>query len=206
MRRRRSLSRDELAEVGIGTMIVFIASILVASIAAGVLIASSQKLQAKSTQTGNDATRNVASGLSILDVDGVRAGTDNSDPVQELQVWVTLAAGADPVDLSTMAVFLTDGTTNLEIVTCNPGGSVAANTQFATQTVRGNVADCGVVESGDLVVLHLGLAGAMPVEVVPGGIQAQDEVQLRLVPIFGVPMLLRFTTPELGASTHVNLY
>src|SRR5688572_21011911 len=128
-----SLRRDDWAEVGIGTMIVFIASILVASIAAGVLIASSQKLQAKSTQTGNDATRNVSSGLQVIDVDGVlsvpertpstsqtgndatrnvssglqvidvdgvRSGTDNSDPVDELEIWVTLGAGADPVDLS----------------------------------------------------------------------------------------------------------
>ena len=203
---RRPLRRDELAEVGIGTMIVFIASILVASIAAGVLIASSQKLQAKSTQTGQDATRNVASGLMILDVDGVRAGTDNSDPVQQLQLWVTLAAGGDPVDLSTMAIFLSDGQTNLEIVACNPGGAVAANTQFATQTIRGNAADCGVVESGDLVILHLGLAGAMPVEVVPGGITSQTEVQLRLVPLSGIPLLVRFTTPELGSTTHVNMY
>lgn len=201
-----SLRRDDWAEVGIGTMIVFIASILVASIAAGVLIASSQKLQAKSTQTGNDATRGVSSGLMILDVDGVRSGTDNTDPVDELELWVTLAAGADPVDLSTMAVFLTDGTDNLEIVTCNPGGAVAADTQFATVTIRGNAADCGTVESGDLVVIHLGLAGAMPIQVLPGGITAQEEIQIRLVPIYGIPMLLRFTAPELGGSTHVNMY
>ncbi len=187
-------------------MIVFIASILVASIAAGVLIASSQKLQAKSTQTGSDATRGVSSGLMVLDIDGVRSGTANGDPVDELELWVTLAAGADPVDLSTMAVFMSDGTNNVEIVTCNPGGAVAADTQFATVTIRGDAADCGTVESGDLVVIHLGLAGAMPVQVVPGGIGAQDEVQLRLVPIYGTPLLIRFTAPELGASTHVNMY
>lgn len=197
---------DEGAEVGIGTMIVFIASILVASIAAGVLIASSQKLQAKSTQTGTEATRGVSSGLMMLDVDGVRSGTSGTDLVDELELWVTLNAGADPVELSTLAIFLSDGTNNLAITTCNLGGTVANNLQFATVTVRGDTTDCGVVESGDLVVLHLGLAGAMPVEVVPGGIAPQQEIQLRLVPLYGTPLLVRFTSPELGASTHVNMY
>ena len=201
-----TLRPDESAEVGIGTMIVFIASILVAAIAAGVLIGTSQKLQAKSMQTGNEAARGVSSGLMILDVDGVRSGTTGADPVDELEMWVTLAAGADPVDLSTMAVFLSDGTNNLQITTCNPGGAVAADTQFATVVIRGGTADCGVVEGGDLVVIHLGLAGAMPIQVVPGGIQAQDEIQIRMVPIFGTPLLLRFTAPEFGASTYVNMF
>src|ERR1044072_778334 len=95
---RKHLKQDEAAEIGIGTMIVFIAAILVAAIAAGVLINTAMKLQSKSQQTGNEATQNVASALSVMRVDGLRSETTGT--VDQIDVTVQLAAGAEHADPS----------------------------------------------------------------------------------------------------------
>src|SRR6185503_12579524 len=118
LRSRNTLRNDLRAEVGIGTMIVFIATILVAAIAAGVLISTSQKLQAKSTQTGNEATQNVVGSLEVLNVQGVRGGTTATDLIEEIDITVRLAAGADPVDLSAIVIQYSDGTNQLSLNTC----------------------------------------------------------------------------------------
>ena len=200
------LRPDDRAEVGIGTMIVFIATILVAAVAAGVLISTSQKLQSKAFQTGNEAIANVASSLDVRGVDGLRSGTTPTDLVDQFDLTVTLNAGADPVDLSTITIIYNDGNNLFNLVTCNPGGSVAvASTQFATTVIRGSGGDCGVVGPGDLVIVHLGLAGAAPVPIVAGGVASHTSIQLQVLPRAGVPGVLYFTVPEFQQNVFVNV-
>jgi archaeal flagellin FlaB len=203
---KTSFGNDSRAEVGVGTMIVFIASILVAAIAAGVLISTSQKLQSKSLDTGNQATLNVVGTLSVLYIQGVRSGTTSADLIDQLDLTVQLAAGSDPVDLSTMVIYIHDGTNEVVIDTCVPGGAVAADNEFAMNIARGAATDCGNILSGDLVYFHLGLAGGAPVEVIPGGIAENSQVTIRMVPQHGTPVLVAFTVPAFGSGERVILW
>ena len=202
LRSRNTLRNDLRAEVGIGTMIVFIATILVAAIAAGVLISTSQKLQAKSTQTGNEATQNVVGSLEVLNVQGVRGGTTAADLIEEIDVTVRLAAGADPVDLGALVIQYSDGTNQLSLSQCQ----VVADdeTDFNAIVQRGDTADCGVMVSGDLVKIVIG--GADPIFCDgDDGIDQNERVTLRIIPGAGSPTLYSFTVPNLGTSTIVNL-
>lgn len=200
----RKFNNDDRAEVGIGTMIVFIATILVAAIAAGVLISTSQKLQAKSTQTGNEATANVVGTLEVVSVQGVRSGTTSADLIEEVDIVVRLASGADPVDLSALVIQFSDGTNQLSLSEC----SVVADpdNDFNAVVQRGTTADCGVMVSGDLVKISLGLAGATPVFCdSDDGLDQNEKVTLNIIPNRGSPTLYAFTVPNLGTSEIVNL-
>lgn len=81
-RNARNESEDR-AEVGIGTMIVFIAAVIVAAIAAAVLVNTAGNLQRKAQETGDETTQEVSGNLFMRDIIGEDTGgtTDNTDHV-----------------------------------------------------------------------------------------------------------------------------
>ena len=62
--------RDNVAAIGIGAMIVFIALILVAAVAAAVIIQTAEKLQQNAQTTGQDTTDSMASKMFVVNVGG----------------------------------------------------------------------------------------------------------------------------------------
>lgn len=70
-------STTDSGQVGIGTLIVFIAMVLVAAIAAGVLIQTSGFLKTKGTETGEESTKQVSNRVSVVDAYGNVTAPDN---------------------------------------------------------------------------------------------------------------------------------
>lgn len=96
---------DERGQVGIGTLIVFIAMVLVAAIAAGVLINTAGFLQSQAEDTGEEATDEVANQLEINEIIG---DADNGD-IESLDLHIQASAGADLIDLSEAELLYIDG-------------------------------------------------------------------------------------------------
>ena len=89
------LDEEERGQVGIGTLIVFIAMVLVAAIAAGVLINTAGFLQTQAEATGEEASSQVGDRIEIQSA----TGTVNDSSVDEVNVTVSKAPGANNVDL-----------------------------------------------------------------------------------------------------------
>lgn len=114
-----SMQKDTSAQVGIGTLIIFIAMVLVAAVAAAVLIQTSGTLQQKAQSTGKQATQEVSSNLMVKSIEGVRAkntSVDMSSTIDLLKLKVTLNVGSSPVDVNQVVVSITDGTTANNLV------------------------------------------------------------------------------------------
>ena len=88
----------ERGQVGIGTLIVFIALVLVAAIAAGVLINTAGFLQSQAEATGEESTDQVTENLDIVSVTG--DSPDGDSHVTALEIRVGLSPGADAIDLT----------------------------------------------------------------------------------------------------------
>lgn len=88
---------DDDGTIGIGTLIVFIAMVLVAAIAAAVIVKTAGELQSRAKRTGNDAVDDVSGGIQVLLVEGqYDAATGEID---NLRAMVVLYSGTDPVDV-----------------------------------------------------------------------------------------------------------
>jgi len=85
-------------QVGIGTLIVFIAMVLVAAIAAGVLINTAGLLQSQAQATGEETTAEVSDIFQLGKVVG--SETTGNGAIDELNASVRLASGSDPVNVS----------------------------------------------------------------------------------------------------------
>ena len=95
-----TIERDEeRGQVGIGTLIVFIALVLVAAIAAGVLINTAGFLQSQAESTGQESTQQVSNQVQLQSAVGIN-DANSDDLLNKVQLTVELAPGADAVDLT----------------------------------------------------------------------------------------------------------
>ncbi len=117
--RRKTILNNTNAQVGIGTLIIFIAMVLVAAVAAAVLIQTSGTLQQRAQSTGKQATQEVSSNLIVKNIEGVRAknsATSMSSTIDLLKLKVGLNVGSASVDVNQVVVSITDGTTANNLV------------------------------------------------------------------------------------------
>jgi flagellin FlaB len=84
-------------QVGIGTLIVFIAMVLVAAIAAGVLINTAGFLQTQAEATGQESTAQVSDRIQIVSQSGNVTGAQEVD---KLEFVVAKAPGSGYIDLN----------------------------------------------------------------------------------------------------------
>ena len=95
----------ERGQVGIGTLIVFIAMVLVAAIAAGVLINTAGFLQSQSQETGESASESTTNRLQVVSA----VGEDLSNArVDTVTLTVKQAPGSSNIDLSATLLQWTD--------------------------------------------------------------------------------------------------
>ena len=87
---------DERGQVGIGTLIVFIAMVLVAAIAAGVLINTAGFLQTKSEQTGEQSADQVTDRLEPVS----KTGNVSSEQVQQVELVISKSPGSSDINVS----------------------------------------------------------------------------------------------------------
>ena len=78
MKTEKETKQDELAAIGIGAMIVFIALILVAAVAAAVIIQTAEKLQQNAQASGDDTQEQMSTKVTLINVviETVDAGSD----------------------------------------------------------------------------------------------------------------------------------
>ena len=94
---------EERGQVGIGTLIVFIAMVLVAAIAAGVLINTAGFLQTTAQETGEQSSQQVTNRLQVVSVVGEDLDT-NAGEVGNVTMLVKTAPGADDINLQNVTI------------------------------------------------------------------------------------------------------
>jgi len=193
---------EDRGQVGIGTLIVFIAMVLVAAIAAGVLVNTAGFLQATAEDAGQESVDKVTNRVEVVNQHGV-VGTN--DRIKTLNLTVRLAAGSSAVDMNSTSIkYLSDD----EVVTLTNSSSsqpspAGTATDFNLTAVEGTDEDnsFGVLNSGaDRYVIHI---NAEAIESDSTGLDTGDQVQLDITSQTGGTTTVILTMPQqlAGKST-----
>ncbi|HEY9204836.1 MAG TPA: archaellin/type IV pilin N-terminal domain-containing protein [Candidatus Methanoperedens sp.] len=200
MKTRISILRDNKADVGIGTLIVFIAMVLVAAVAAAVLIQTSGVLQQKAQQTGKEATSEVASNLKISSVVGQTDATKAY--VQKLNITLELAAGGSSIDFSKVVVKYINETTTTTLNLQTSGSTGATSTLFNyTEERVGSGSANYVLQSGDLALVTLDLNATGQ------NLYTRKKGTVQVIPETGTMVIKDIVAPATyGENTQVQLF
>ena len=209
---------DEEASMGIGTMIVFIAMVLVAAVAATLLIRTAYIVQQQATQTGIDAITDVAAGYKIIEVVGDRKAecldtAANSSAVQVIMVKVTVNAGSPGVNMDDTLVSVSDGATegtltysNLTSATTdNEYATGATSSVFTAKKLRDPK---GAWDDNDDQIVSWGTVVQLYIDIGDLGLSltTQETGWIRIIPRNGVPTYEEFTTPSSFSERYLQLH
>jgi len=90
-------SFDKKAVMGIGTLIIFIATILVAAVAAAVLISTSNVLQQRSLLVGQEARKSITNGIEVVSI--LTASDAAAETFNRYEIMIRLSPGSDALQM-----------------------------------------------------------------------------------------------------------
>ena len=193
---------SERGQVGIGTLIVFIAMVLVAAIAAGVLVNTAGFLQATAEDAGQESVDKVTNRVEVVNQHGT---VGQNDKISNITLTVRLAAGSSAVDMNSTSIkYLSD-----EEVTTLTNSSDEVNyaagdgEEFNLTAVEGTDEDnsFGVLNSGaDRYEVTIN-ATAIEAGDRTGGLDTGDKVQLDITSQTGGTTQVILTMPQQLAGT-----
>ena len=124
------------AQVGIGTLIVFIAMVLVAAIAAGVLLNTAGMLQTQAEQTGIESTQQVANNLNVITETGIVGHSEET--IDEVRIGVQPAAGSGVLDLEQVTAQYVSDNSFGSFVHISSASLAGSGTVFSTEPITAN--------------------------------------------------------------------
>ena len=215
------------AEMGIGTLIIFIAMILVAAIAAGVLLQTASTLQNKALQTGQKSKGQVSTMLTpIL----LFAENGTNQELDYFHLKAKLAPGSDPLKLGEMllSMDLTNDSADLvyggTVSSCVPptrdstGNLTSYSGTYFTIRTNDEANGLGTKGTGNFTVdylinAHNQINGYLQrgdvVEFCfesPRHVAEDEDISIKLIPKIGTATYIETSTPDIITEQRVVMY
>ena len=215
------------AEMGIGTLIIFIAMILVAAIAAGVILETASTLQNKALDTGQKSKGQISTTLMTILLYAENGSTGELD---DFYIKAKLAPGAEPLKISEMLLSMDLVNQSADLVyggigcakpsrnstgqLINLAGSGAFYTYRSSDVAKGN----GTLGKGNFTVKYLlnsmnhkdgylqrGDIIQFCFEA-PRTVEEDEKFAVKIIPKVGTPLYIESSTPDIITQQRVMIY
>ncbi|NJD53743.1 MAG: hypothetical protein FIB07_12855 [Candidatus Methanoperedens sp.] len=211
---QKFLTDNERGDIGVGTLIIFIAMVLVAAVAATVLIYTTGALQQKATKTSKEATQQISSNIVVEQVLGDRGeainGTMNQS-INDLLIRLKPDVGTTSIDLRQVIVTIMDSTKRYDLnysseIYNSTNSTNATNTTYTAIAVRDEDSSftntTPVLNSGDLIEVQVSANSIQGISLAP-----RKTFWLSLNQELGQAVNLEIATPNsFGVNRYVRLY
>ena len=188
------------AEMGMGTLIIFIAMILVAAVAASVLISTTSTLQNKALTTGKETTNEVGTSLSAIEV---YAEDGRGQNLSHFFTIIKLSSGSENIRFTdTLVSFNIDNESRdyeyNSSITCNETQFMDANAdQFGiSYQITGNNNKTGYLTKGDVAKICF----RTPI------VGESEDIKISIIPMVGSTLTIETTTPDLMINKRINIF
>ena len=217
----KKLKNNDIGDMGIGAMIVFIAMVLVAGIAASVLIQTANRLEIRAMQTGQETIGEVSTGLAVSGITGYRA--DNTTTIGFMTITIQPRSGSFSIDLNQTYLEISNSDekiilrygwndSSVFVPTANISGDLFDATHYAGLTdqtfgiivledPRNSLSfSTPVIKKGGKVMLTINLT-----QVFGAGLDTRKDIWGVIQPEEGAAGVFAFTTPA-SYPTSKNVY
>jgi flagellin FlaB len=200
MHKKMWMKKNKRGEMGVGTMIIFIAMVLVAAVAASVLISTANSVREQAQTTGDSAINGVASGFVVQDVVG-KVNSSTYKTIDELTVFVRLSAGSPPISMDNVYVTMVSDNIKQSMMmspTTANGTAYKAELSLAISGYEWST-NSHVVGQGDLIKMTItSQDGTL-------GIGFNQDCTIKIMPAYGQQTLVMFKTGEAFANEYITL-
>ncbi len=197
--KRINRKEDEEGAMGVGTLIVFIAMVLVAAVAASVLIDTANKLQQQAQKTGDQAIREVSTAFMVKDAFGYNGADDNE--IENLSLKVGLAAGAAEQNLNQTVIQVSSQNSEANLLAAPDmgAGNQDSNSYAIVSIIEQEGTADEYLEQGDIVNITINLTDTV------GAIGTQEDLSINIIPKHGTPTYEEITAPPVINTKIVEL-
>jgi flagellin FlaB len=201
---QKFLMDNERGDIGVGTLIIFIAMVLVAAVAATVLIYTTGALQQKATKTSKEATQQISSNIVVEQVIGDRIDPAINANIQNIIIRIKPDVGTTSIDLRQVIISVQDKTQRIDIYHEDVTSPLAIlkYTAIAIRDEDESFLDVPVFNSGDLIEITLDQVALDTMTIDP-----RKTIFLSLNQERGQAVNLEIATPNsFGVNRYVPLY
>ena len=185
---------------GIGTLIIFIAMILVAAVAAGVLIQTASSLQSKSLDVGRQTQERLTTDIEVIQVFASNTEDGSIDTgIDNITFVVRLGSGSTAIKMDDLLIRF-DAPEGSQSLIYDSSLTVGNTTHYGVDyKIEGNGHKPGYLSNGDLTEISFTYD-------VPNPIVEGETATLRLISKNGAVKPIQITTPSAMIGKVIYLY
>ncbi|MCB9358852.1 hypothetical protein H6503_02890 [Candidatus Woesearchaeota archaeon] len=199
--RRAKMIRSKKAIMGIGMLLIFIATVVISGMAAGVLITATGVLQQRALSVEQSTRNRLVSGIEVFSV--FTNGNTTSETISEFEFHTWLRPGSLPIQFRTVGfAFITEDLSlgpqlNTSLIGENcTFENLTAQTEYCIEPRIGD--ENTVLEEGEIMVVKFKLNTS-------NAIGTEKDISIIFQPKSGTKESLELRTPEIVLSNKVKL-